>query len=426
MSTTLSGSVKDLSTAAVTSNTILRFILRGTNGAIPRVNGTALVAQNPTPYPNLYYFDFTPDSSGNFSGTLYSTRDASGTGNGDIEVGGSLTAVWYGMVLIVSGQPGPELPVHAKNGATLDPSNETPITTTPVSTAPTGDTTYLRLDAGNISSSINPYPFPGVLAAATGFRRTGGTHTAGRVLRANGTNFVDAVLAAADLSDGTNGTGSISMSNSPAFVTPSLGAATATSINGLHLASSTGTLSITNGKTLAASASLTLAGTDGTTPTFPNNNGNVAELNFTQTWTALQTLGSGLLSATDPTFPGNTLFKRSKATQGSALVTGDVGSLSAGWGTTATVSAVSGTDAAGSITISSSGTGQSANPTFVLTFHDGTWTNSPIVIVVRADFNAPVGGAIHSGASATTVQFAFNGLPVAGSSYTFHFICIGR
>src|SRR5689334_15403051 len=108
MSTTITGNVKDLSTAAVTSNCYLRFVLRGIEGGVPRVNGSALVANGPQGEGLKFVFDFTPDASGTFSGTLYSTRDAAGTGNGDIEVGGSLTAVWYGMRLYVNGVSGAE------------------------------------------------------------------------------------------------------------------------------------------------------------------------------------------------------------------------------------------------------------------------------------------------------------------------------
>lgn len=55
---------------------------------------------------------------------------------------------------------------------------------------------------------------------------------------------------------------------SPMMTTPSLGVATATSINGLTITATTGTLTIASGKTLTASNSLTLAGVDGTTLTF--------------------------------------------------------------------------------------------------------------------------------------------------------------
>lgn len=120
--------------------------------------------------------------------------------------------------------------------------------------------------------------------------------------------------------------------------------------------------------------------------------------------------------------------RRYKASGGTALVVGDFASLSAGWGTTASVSAVTAnsTDAAGQVTISSSGTGQAANPTFVLTFKDGTWTNTPFCIAVRNDANAPAsGGILTVTASATTQTFQFIGTPVAGSSYVITFQCMG-
>lgn len=69
---------------------------------------------------------------------------------------------------------------------------------------------------------------------------------------------------ASALTDET-GSGVAVFATSPALETPALGVATATSINGLTLTSSTGTLTITNGKTFSASNTLTLAGTDGST-----------------------------------------------------------------------------------------------------------------------------------------------------------------
>lgn len=60
------------------------------------------------------------------------------------------------------------------------------------------------------------------------------------------------------------GSGSLVFATSPTLVTPTLGAATATSINGLTITTSTGSLTVANGKTLTASNTLTLTGTDGT------------------------------------------------------------------------------------------------------------------------------------------------------------------
>lgn len=76
------------------------------------------------------------------------------------------------------------------------------------------------------------------------------------ILQGNGT----AISAAS-----TTGSGNVVLATSPTLTTPVLGAATATSLNGLTITSSTGVLSITNAKTLAASNTLTLAGTDGST-----------------------------------------------------------------------------------------------------------------------------------------------------------------
>jgi hypothetical protein len=159
--TTVSGSLKDLGTNAITSNSFVRFTLRGCSGNQPTVPGVAVLAG-----PGMPYFkDFTADSSGNVSGTLYSTRDAAGTGNGEIQCGVSFTSTFYGMTVYVAGKGGPEMAVHAKNGQTLNIGTVTPISVTPVATAPTGDTTYARLDGGNQPFS-GPVTAPNVTATA--------------------------------------------------------------------------------------------------------------------------------------------------------------------------------------------------------------------------------------------------------------------
>ncbi len=165
----------------------------------------------------------------------------------------------------------------------------------------------------------------------------------------------------------------------------------------------TGTQTLTN-KTLSSPTS---TGTDTGTETLTN-----------------KTLPSPVIS--DPTITGNTNVKRLKANQGSPLVLGDVGGLSAGWGTTASVSSVAGNDVIGQISITSNGTGQGPNPTFTLTFHDGTWTTAPLCLVVRGDGFGPIGSMIPNAMTATAAAFFFNAVPVAGTTYTATFICIGR
>jgi hypothetical protein len=254
--TTVSGHVFDLGGNPAPRGTFVRFYLRGCGGNQPTVPGVATLA--PT-NGSVWYIDLPSDNSGNVSGTLYSTRDAAGTGNGEIECGNSFTAVWYGMQVWLAGKSGPEIPVHAKNGATLDPSSVTPISTSPVVTAPTGDGTYARLDGGNqpflatvqaprLQSTVATGTAPLIVASNTvvpnlnasllggqsapastilGLTDTqaptnktfdislntfkNSSNTAGHVPRNNGTQYVDGQLAAADLSNGVIGSGAVAL-----------------------------------------------------------------------------------------------------------------------------------------------------------------------------------------------------------------------
>lgn len=101
------------------------------------------------------------------------------------------------------------------------------------------------------------------------------------------------------------------------------------------------------------------------------------------------------------------------------LVAGDF-ALSAGWGTTASISAVAGTDQAGRFTVTSSGTGQAANPTITLTFPDGAMVGPPYGAVARSagdQLTVPTTWI----STTTTLVITFNGTPVAGQTYTFDF-----
>lgn len=89
------------------------------------------------------------------------------------------------------------------------------------------------------------------------------------------------------------GSGALVFANTPTLVTPVLGAATATSINGLTISSSTGTFTLTNGKTLAVSNTLTFSGTDGTSL----NINAVTNLNF-GSYTPTLSNGTGISSST--------------------------------------------------------------------------------------------------------------------------------
>lgn len=73
-------------------------------------------------------------------------------------------------------------------------------------------------------------------------------------------------------------------SASPTLVTPTIGVATATSVNKVAITApaTSATLTIADGKTLTASNSITLAGTDATTMTFPPASASIGYLGIPQ------------------------------------------------------------------------------------------------------------------------------------------------
>jgi hypothetical protein len=95
----------------------------------------------------------------------------------------------------------------------------------------------------------------------------------------------------------STGTGSVVLSTGPALVTPSLGVATATSINKVALTApaTSATLTIADGKTFTANHSLTLAGTDSTTMTFPATSATIARTDAAQTFTGNQTVNGAVI-----------------------------------------------------------------------------------------------------------------------------------
>ena len=86
---------------------------------------------------------------------------------------------------------------------------------------------------------------------------------------------------------------------SPTLVTPTLGVASATSINKVAITApaTSATLTIANGKTLTASNSITLAGTDATTMTFPSTDASIARTDAAQTFTGTQTFAGAVVGS---------------------------------------------------------------------------------------------------------------------------------
>lgn len=91
---------------------------------------------------------------------------------------------------------------------------------------------------------------------------------------------------------------------SPTLTTPALGVATATSINAVAITApaTAATLTIANNKTLTVSNSLTFAGTDSTTETFPSTSATIARTDAGQTFTGVDVFTAPTL--TNPVING--------------------------------------------------------------------------------------------------------------------------
>jgi len=103
---------------------------------------------------------------------------------------------------------------------------------------------------------------------------------------------------AAAVTDET-GSGALVFGTSPTLVTPTLGVAVATSINKIAITApaTSATLTIADSKTLTANNSLTLAGTDATTMTFPGTSATIARSDAAQTFTGNQTFSNAIVGS---------------------------------------------------------------------------------------------------------------------------------
>jgi len=95
------------------------------------------------------------------------------------------------------------------------------------------------------------------------------------------------------------GTGALVFANTPTLVTPVLGVATATSVNKMAITApaTSSTLAVADGKTFTVNHSLTLAGTDTTTMTFPATSATIARTDAAQTFTGNQTFNNAIIGA---------------------------------------------------------------------------------------------------------------------------------
>lgn len=102
------------------------------------------------------------------------------------------------------------------------------------------------------------------------------------------------------------------------------------------------------------------------------------------------------------------------------LVAGNI-ALSAGWGNTATLNIIDGTDFYGKLQVQANGAGIAAFPTITITFNNSVFESGlpPYGMAQRNDGNAPTTAVVTWTSTLTTFVMAFNGLPVAGTNYNF-------
>lgn len=86
---------------------------------------------------------------------------------------------------------------------------------------------------------------------------------------------------------------------SPTLVTPTLGVASATSINKVAITAPAAgaTLTLADGKTLTVNNSITFSGTDATTMTFPATDATLARTDAAQTFTGTQTFAGAIVGS---------------------------------------------------------------------------------------------------------------------------------
>jgi hypothetical protein len=174
------------------------------------------------------------------------------------------------------------------------------------------------------------------------------------------------------ISDET-GSGALVFATSPTLVTPVLGVATATSINGNTFTTGTYTLTGGAGKTFTFSNTLTLTGTDGTSFAFPASSDTVATLAASQTLTNKTINGANnsltVRIANDVSGLGTGIATALAVNTGSAgapvLFNGALGTPSSGTATNLTGLPLAGLATQAAYTLVGNNTGSSAVPTAV-------------------------------------------------------------
>lgn len=173
--TTVTGKIQTPSGSALTASTYVLFDLEYCGQNQPRIAGTA---QLPALELKLT-LNRGIDSSGNISTSLY--------GNDQITCGVTLGGTRWRVTYVVAGNPGPVCDYNI-TGASWDLNTQICSTVAPVVTPPSGDTTYGRIDTGNMPFTgpisacrvngryeVGSTCYPTVQSAITAATSTGGT-----------------------------------------------------------------------------------------------------------------------------------------------------------------------------------------------------------------------------------------------------------
>jgi hypothetical protein len=112
---------------------------------------------------------------------------------------------------------------------------------------------------------------------------------------------------------------------------------------------------------------------------------------------------------------------------GGTTLTSGAFTVGAGWGSTASLAITNSTskDSAAVVTITAGGTGIAANPTLVLTFADGTWTNTPVCSALNTAGSSVIADLEVSARSATAYTWVYEATPTTANTSEITVLCTG-
>jgi hypothetical protein len=133
---------------------------------------------------------------------------------------------------------------------------------------------------------------------------------------------------------------------------------------------------------------------------------------------------NGGASVLNVTYQGDVVGRRLNVGNSLNLVASDF-NISAGWGNTATKSVMRGSDGAFVFKINSSGTGQTLDPTFQLTFKGLGWPNPPVTTCTLDSGTSDAFVPLAVSDTTTVLTVTYMSTPVATKSVVFQCVTIG-